>query len=504
MTVSYDFTDQVALVTGASAGMGLATARAFAEAGASTVLVDINETAVRAAADELAGQGLDVLPIACDVSSETRVAAVIATTVSTYGRLDAAFNNAGIMMPPLKTADTDNATYDRLMAVNLTGVWNSLKHQILQMRKQRFGAIVNNSSIAGLKSGSARSAYTATKHAVLALTKSAALEEGAQGIRVNAVCPGTIETPMVDRMIAAGELDRNASAANSAIPRLGRAEEIADAVLWLCSPGRVLRHRCRATRRRRPSRRLTDRHLTTRRSQPVVPRSRSYKRSGPPAKRHFSLSAGRRLYGTGEWCRKRTGMRFAGGLYDPADDQRENCDWTIRAVGRSTFAAIAISTVGPPTVRMPNSASRPGRHRDASGGGSTFPQGKSLTLARRLKAMGNPKYQSDGDPRTSGPGSRHREPACRKSQPLAVAKPLWRPRLTGECSDSPPLPPARHTPSQHPAASFPGPVSCRRFRGRPTTSNATRPAGSRVIRADDRPSRRTPEGGLSPGRCRLT
>ena len=237
MTVSYDFTGQVALVTGASAGMGLAAARAFAEAGASTVLVDINETAVRAAADELAGQGLDVLPIACDVSTEAQVASVVAATVSTYGKLDAAFNNAGIMMPPLKTADTDNATYDRLIAVNLTGVWNSLKHEILQMRKQRSGAIVNNSSIAGLKSGSARSAYTATKHAVLALTKSAALEEGGQGIRVNAVCPGTIETPMVDRMIAAGELDRNASAANSAIPRLGRAEEIADAVLWLCSPG---------------------------------------------------------------------------------------------------------------------------------------------------------------------------------------------------------------------------------------------------------------------------
>jgi NAD(P)-dependent dehydrogenase (short-subunit alcohol dehydrogenase family) len=123
------------------------------------------------------------------------------------------------------------------MAVNLTGVWNSLKHEILRMRKQQSGTIVNNSSIAGLKGGSVRSAYTATKHAVIALTKSAALEEGRQGIRVNAVCPGTIETPMVDRMIAAGELDGHASAANSAIPRLGRAAEIADAVLWLCSPG---------------------------------------------------------------------------------------------------------------------------------------------------------------------------------------------------------------------------------------------------------------------------
>jgi len=235
VTVNYDYTGQVALVTGASAGMGLAAARAFALSGASTVLVDINEAAVRAAADELTRQGLDVLPLTCDVSDEDQVAATIATTVATYGKLDAAFNNAGIMMPPLKTADTDNATYDRLIAVNLTGVWNSLKHEILQMRIQQSGAIVNNSSIAGLRSGSARSAYTATKHAVLALTKSTALEEGGQGVRVNAVCPGTIETPMVDRMIAAGELDRTASATNAAIPRIGRADEIAHAVLWLCS-----------------------------------------------------------------------------------------------------------------------------------------------------------------------------------------------------------------------------------------------------------------------------
>jgi NAD(P)-dependent dehydrogenase (short-subunit alcohol dehydrogenase family) len=103
------------------------------------------------------------------------------------------------------------------------------------MRTQQSGTIVNNSSIAGLKSGSGRSAYTATKHAVIALTKSAALEEGAQGIRVNAVCPGTITTPMVERMVAAGELDTDASAAAPAIPRLGRADEVAEAVLWLCS-----------------------------------------------------------------------------------------------------------------------------------------------------------------------------------------------------------------------------------------------------------------------------
>ena len=235
MTVRFDYTGQVAMITGASAGMGLAAARAFAWAGASTALVDVNESAVSAVADELAGDGHQVLALVGDVSDETQVASVVADVVSVYGGLDAAFNNAGIMMPTLKTADTDNAIFDRVVAVNLAGVWNCLKHEVIQMRTQQSGTIVNNSSIAGLKSGSARSAYTATKHAVVALTKSAALEEGGQGIRVNAVCPGTITTPMVERMIAAGDLDADASAAAPAIPRLGRAEEVADAVLWLCS-----------------------------------------------------------------------------------------------------------------------------------------------------------------------------------------------------------------------------------------------------------------------------
>jgi NAD(P)-dependent dehydrogenase (short-subunit alcohol dehydrogenase family) len=181
MTVRFDYTGQVAMITGASAGMGLAAARAFARAGASTALVDVNESAVRAVADELASDGHQVLALVGDVSDETQVASVVADVVSAYGRLDAAFNNAGIIMPSLKTADTDNAIFDRVVAVNLAGVWNCLKHEIIQMRTQQSGTIVNNSSIAGLKSGPTRSAYTATKHAVVALTKSAALEEGGQG-----------------------------------------------------------------------------------------------------------------------------------------------------------------------------------------------------------------------------------------------------------------------------------------------------------------------------------
>ncbi|MCW2804154.1 MAG: lvr [Propionibacteriaceae bacterium] len=237
MSITFDFSGQVALVTGASSGMGLAAARAFADAGASTVLVDIDETAVHALADQLASEGRDVLALVGDVSDEAQVASIVATTVATYGRLDAAFNNAGIMMPATEAADTDNAVFDRVIAVNVRGVWNCLKHELRQMRDQGSGAIVNNSSIGGLIGNATRSAYSATKHAVLGLTKSTALEAGGQGIRVNAVCPGTIATPMVENMIAAGDLDRAASIAASAIPRLGRPEEIAAAVLWLCSPG---------------------------------------------------------------------------------------------------------------------------------------------------------------------------------------------------------------------------------------------------------------------------
>lgn len=237
MTIHYDYTGQVAFVTGASSGMGLAAAQAFARAGASTVLVDIDEPAVRAVAADLVHQGYEALPVVCDVTDEAQVASVFATVASTYGRLDAAFNNAGIMIPAAPTADTNNAVFDRVMAVNVRGVWNCLKYEIAQMRAQGSGAIVNNSSIGGLTGSANRSAYSATKHALLGLTKSTALETGAQGIRVNAVCPGTIDTPMVDRMFAAGDLDHGASVAASAIPRLGRPDEVAAAVLWLCSPG---------------------------------------------------------------------------------------------------------------------------------------------------------------------------------------------------------------------------------------------------------------------------
>jgi NAD(P)-dependent dehydrogenase (short-subunit alcohol dehydrogenase family) len=237
MNPTYDFTGQVALVTGAGSGMGLATAQAFAEAGAAVVLADSNEQTLRTATAELTSAGHQALGVGCDVSDEAQVAALIERTVDTFGRLDLAFNNAGIQAPPTDAADEPAETYDRVNAINLRGVWACMKHQLRPMRAQGSGAIVNCSSLGGLVGLPGRAAYHAAKHGVLGLTKSAALEYAPRGIRINAICPGTIETPMVAEMLAKGELDMDQAIANQPIARLGQASEIAAAVLWLCSPG---------------------------------------------------------------------------------------------------------------------------------------------------------------------------------------------------------------------------------------------------------------------------
>ncbi len=240
MNPTYDFNGSVALVTGAGAGMGLDTARAFAASGASVVLADIDEDAVRAAADELVAAGHEALGVGCDVADETQVAALVDRTVDAFGRLDMAFNNAGIMIPPSDAADEPAERFERVNAVNLRGVWNCMKHELRQMREQGSGAIVNCSSLGGLVGLPGRASYHATKHGVIGLTKSAALEYAPRGVRINAVCPGTIETPMVTDMIEKGELSVPDAIANQPIGRLGRGDEIAGAVLWLCSPGASL------------------------------------------------------------------------------------------------------------------------------------------------------------------------------------------------------------------------------------------------------------------------
>jgi NAD(P)-dependent dehydrogenase (short-subunit alcohol dehydrogenase family) len=235
--MNISFENKVALVTGAASGLGLATAKAFAESGAAVVLADWNEKAVQTAAEELAAQRHKTLAIRCDVSDDAQVEAMVKQTVVTFGRLDAAYNNAGVQNVLAETADSPRDDYDRIMAINLRGVWSCMKFELQQMREQGGGAIVNCSSLGGLIGGARRGTYHAAKHGVIGFTKSAALEYATRGIRVNAVCPGMIQTPMSDQMIAEGQGEELNAMLKTYVPmgRLGLPEEIADTVLWLCS-----------------------------------------------------------------------------------------------------------------------------------------------------------------------------------------------------------------------------------------------------------------------------
>jgi NAD(P)-dependent dehydrogenase (short-subunit alcohol dehydrogenase family) len=225
--------DKVALVTGGASGIGRATAEVFLREGYAVIILDRDEAAGRQVEERLRSLGSCKF-LVCDVSSETSVSSTMAQAVALHGRMDVAFNAAGIdgVAAPTVEAGIDN--WDRIMAVNLRGLWLCLRQEIAQMLRQGGGAIVNCASSAGLMGVPNLSAYVASKHGVVGVTKSCALEYIRKNIRVNAVCPGMIDTPMWQRSISP-EMTAQLLA-NDPIGRLGRPSEIAEAVLWLCSP----------------------------------------------------------------------------------------------------------------------------------------------------------------------------------------------------------------------------------------------------------------------------
>jgi len=234
------FEGKVALVTGGSSGIGRATALAFASEGARVVVSDVDarggeETVARVR--ERKGQAMF---IRADVSKPDQVAMLIANTVSAYGKLDCAFNNAGTEGTMASTAECTEENFDRILAINLKGVWLCMKHELAHMLERGSGSIVNCASIAGLVGFASAPAYVASKHGVVGLTRAAALETVKQGVRVNAVCPGIIRTPMIDRATGGNPEAEKQFLASQPIGRMGTPEEVAAAVVFLGSDGASL------------------------------------------------------------------------------------------------------------------------------------------------------------------------------------------------------------------------------------------------------------------------